>query len=130
MIVIDSSVVVLALTHRGGLGQEATKRMSGQRLLAPAVIDFEVAHAVRGLVQGGKITAEEGLTALRLMGSLLIRRTPGYALLERVWELRQNLSAYDAAYVALAEHAGCTFVTADARIERARVARCAIDAIG
>jgi predicted nucleic acid-binding protein len=103
--------------------------MSGQRLLAPAVIDFEVAHAVRGLAQGGKITADEGHAALRLMGSLLIKRTPGYPLFERMWELRRNLSAYDAAYVALAEHARCTFVTADARIARANVARCSIDTI-
>jgi predicted nucleic acid-binding protein len=130
VIVVDSSALVLALTHRGDLGREAAKRMSGQRLLAPAVIDFEVAHAVRGLAQGGKIAADEGYAALGLMSSLLIRRTPGHALFERVWELRQNLSAYDAAYVALAEHAGCTFVTADARIERARVARCTIDTIG
>jgi predicted nucleic acid-binding protein len=130
VIVVDSSVLVLAFTHRGDPGREAEKRMTGQRLLAPAVIDFEVAHAVRGLAQGGKITADEGRAALTLMSSLLIKRTPGHALFERVWELRQNLSAYDAAYVALAEHTGCTLVTADARIERAKVARCPVDVIG
>ncbi|TDC23382.1 PIN domain-containing protein [Streptomyces sp. 8K308] len=130
MIVVDSSTVVLALTHGGNLGREASKRLTGQRLLAPSVIDFEVAHAMRGLVQGGKITAEKGQTALALAASLLIRRTPGYVLFDRVWDLRQDLSAYDAAYVALAEHARCTLVTADARIERAGVARCPIDTIG
>ncbi|MEO3756564.1 type II toxin-antitoxin system VapC family toxin [Streptomyces sp. B6B3] len=130
MIVVDSSALVLALTHRGEPGAEAAKRMTGQRLLAPSVIDFEVAHALRGLVLGGKITGDEGRAALGLVGSLLIKRTPGYALFERVWELRRNLSAYDAAYVALAEHAGCTLVTADARIHRANVARCDIDVIG
>jgi predicted nucleic acid-binding protein len=59
----------------------------------------------------------------------LIKRTLGYVLPERTWELRRNLSACDAACVALAEHARCTFVTADARIERANVARCSIDTI-
>ncbi|GAB2918333.1 type II toxin-antitoxin system VapC family toxin [Streptomyces mayteni] len=130
MIVVDSSALVLALTHRGELGREAAKRLTGQRLLAPALIDFEVAHAIRGMAQGGKITPEQGRAVLALMGSQLIRRRPGYVLFGRVWELRQNLSAYDAAYVALAEHSRCTLVTADARIERANVARCPIDTIG
>ncbi|WP_329187948.1 PIN domain-containing protein [Actinacidiphila glaucinigra] len=54
---------------------------------------------------------------------------PGYALLDRVWELRASLCAYDASYVALAEHVGCALVTRDARIERARAARCPVDVI-
>ncbi|MFG2300193.1 PIN domain-containing protein [Actinacidiphila glaucinigra] len=54
---------------------------------------------------------------------------PGYALLDRVWELRADLSAYDASYVALAEHLKCALVTGDARIERAKAARCPVDVI-
>ncbi|WP_406264698.1 hypothetical protein OH779_15640 [Actinacidiphila glaucinigra] len=54
---------------------------------------------------------------------------PGYALFDRIWELRTNLSAYDASYVALAEHLGCALVTGHARIERARAARCPVDVI-
>lgn len=129
MIVVDSSALVLALTHRGELGAKAAKSIFGQRLFAPAVIDFEAAHAIRGLVLGGKITAEDGRSALGMVAAMPVKRSPGYPLYGRVWELRTTLSAYDASYVALAEHMGCTLLTADARIERAGCARCPIDTI-
>lgn len=129
MIVVDSSALVLALARRGRLGQRAAGAISGHQLHAPAVIDFEVAHAVRGLTLGGKLTPTHGRSVLGLLAAMPITRVPGYPLYDRIWALRDNLSAYDAAYVALAEHLGSRLVTADGRIERANVAHCEVDTI-
>ncbi len=75
---------------------------------------------------GRRITAENGLTALRVWSKLGVIRYPLSGLLERVWELRENVSAYDAGYVALAENLSCSLVTADSRLARASGILCAV----
>ncbi|MFJ5216031.1 type II toxin-antitoxin system VapC family toxin [Streptomyces sp. NPDC088354] len=129
MIVVDASAVVLALTHGGPLGDLARKRLSGETLHAPAVVECEAAQAICGLSLGGRLEQSAAATAITPLSALPIQRTPGYALLERVWELRADLSAYDASYVALAEHLECSLVTGDARIARAGAARCPVDVV-
>lgn len=86
---------------------------------APALVDFEVAQVLRRLVAGGAMSASRGRAALELLAELPVSRHPGVPLLPRVWELRANLTAYDAAYVALAEALACPLLTGDASLARA-----------
>lgn len=122
MIVVDASAAVSALlrtgTARGALGAE--------QLSAPHLIDIEVASALRRHVLAGDVSARAGWTALDSWRGISIRRYASGGLLRRVWELRDNLGAYDAVYVALAETLDCALVTADGRLSRAPGLRCAV----
>ncbi len=88
-------------------------------LHAPHLIDLEVAHAVRRFHRAGVIGARRGSAALRDLRRLSLERYPHDILLPRVWQLRGSLSAYDAAYVALAETLSAPLLTLDARLARA-----------
>jgi predicted nucleic acid-binding protein len=93
---------------------------------APHLLDSEVASAIRGRVQRGKLAAAAGWDLLERYRRLGITRHSTFPLFERIWELRSNLSTYDAAYVALAETLDCTLLTGDARISRAPRLRCLV----
>lgn len=125
MIVADTSVVVAALTGH----DPARSALVGQRLIAPQVIDAEVAHALRGLARGGKISDDQGAALIRAWVRLRVDRLPMAPLLSRVWELRSNFSAYDALFVAAAEAHGVALVTADRRLASASGARCPVQVI-
>lgn len=125
MIVVDASAAVAALLNAGPSRQMLTE----EQLHTPHLIDTEVANALRGKVRAGEIPAGAGWAALNTLGRLGMTRYPGLGLLERVWELRDNLSAYDATYVALAEQLACSLVTADGRLSRAPGIRCAVSVV-
>lgn len=125
MIVVDTSVAVAALTGH----DPARAALVGQRLVAPQVIDAEVAHALRGLVLGGRITDEQGASLIRAWLRLEVDRLPMAGLLPRVWELRSKLTAYDALFVSAAEAHGVALVTADRRLASASGPRCPIQII-
>ena len=125
MIVVDTSVAVAALMGHG----PARAALLDQRLIAPQVIDAEVAHALRGLALGAKITDEQGASLIRAWQRLEVDRLAMAPLLTRVWELRGNLTAYDALFVAAAEAHGVTLVTADRRLVSASGPRCPIQVI-
>lgn len=119
MIVVDCSVVVDALTVVEG-GGALRARLVDQTLHAPFLLDYELVPAVRGLVLRGDLDGERAEDLFADFESLPIRRWPaGDPLRRRALSLRQNLSAYDAAYVALAEALDCPLVTRDARLARA-----------
>lgn len=101
-----------------------------QRLHAPYVLDGEVASALLGLMLGQKISEGEGDAALSSYRAFPIERHDVLPLWPRLKSLRANLSAYDAQYVALAEAFRVPLITADARIERSRAARCQIEVFG
>ncbi|MBK8732588.1 MAG: type II toxin-antitoxin system VapC family toxin [Actinomycetales bacterium] len=125
MIVADTSAAVAAL-----LGQSSAREaLIGQRLIAPHVIDAEVAHALRGLVRGSKLSADQGRSLLGTWCRLALDRLPMAPLLPRVWELRDNLTAYDAVFVAAAEAHGVPLVTGDRGIATAVGPRCRIELI-
>lgn len=122
MIVIDTSVVIAALA-----GHEASRRvMTDQRLVAPRHIDVEVAHAVRGLLRVGKLGEDAAQSVLSAWCRLAIDRVGIAPLLPRVWELKENLTSSDAAFVATAEAHGIPLLTADRRLATAAGPRCAI----
>ena len=125
MIVVDASAALSALLNAGA----ARGALADQQLHAPHLIDTEVASGLRRNVRAERLSADAGWAALDTFRRLGMTRYPGSALLERVWDLRDNLLAYDACYVALAELLGCDLLTADARLSRAPGVRCAITVV-
>lgn len=116
MIVIDASAVVDVLCGVEGT-DELRRELSATSLHAPALLDYEVVSALRGLTLGEKLTANRALDALADFGDLKIRRWPdSLPLRRRAFDLRDNVSAYGAAYVALAEVLECPLVTRDTRL--------------
>jgi len=122
MIVLDASAAVQALLNDG----QARLLVAAESLHAPHLVDAEVLSALRRLVGAGTLTADDGARCVNAWSRIGVIRYAAGPLLERIWELRQTISAYDAMYVALAEQLGCALVTADARLSSAPALRCAV----
>jgi predicted nucleic acid-binding protein len=125
VIVVDASAALSGLLNDG----PARRSLATDQLHAPHLIDSEVASGLRRRVAARQVTADNGWAALDTWRRLGLTRYAGYPLLERVWQLRDNLSAYDAGYVALAESLGCPLVTADVRLSQAPGVRCPITVV-
>lgn len=124
MIVVDASVVVELLLD-SPRGERARSRMS-DTVHAPHLLDLEVAQSLRRYERLGQIAPERARGALEDLSEMLIERYPHDPLLPRIWALRRNATAYDAAYLALAEALDATLLTADTKMasvpgHRARV---------
>jgi predicted nucleic acid-binding protein len=119
VIVVDSAAIVDALT--GAKGEDRLRaRMAHEDLHAPFLLDYEVVSVLRGLTLGGHLSDVRARDAMTDFDDLAVQRWPASdSLRRRALQLRHNLSAYDAAYVALAEALDCPLVTRDARIARA-----------
>ncbi len=127
MIVVDASVLAPALADDGDDGDLARARLRQQVLAAPELIDLEVLSVLRRLLRSGRLPARRAEQAQFDLRDLPLRRAPHRPLLARCWSLRENLSIYDASYVALAEELDAVLVTADVRLSRAPGLRCRID---
>ncbi len=115
MIVVDASVIIHLLLNTSLSGDIAeTIRPPEESLHAPQLIDLEVLQVLRRYVLSEQISKERGLEALQDFNDLGIHRHEHQALVGRVWSLRNNFTAYDAVYVALAEALGATLLTSDA----------------
>lgn len=114
--VVDGTVVVDLLLTGSPVAQSALR---GTEPLAPEHIDAEVLSAVTRLVRTDVVTAERGRVAIQRLVRASIERVPVAPLLLGAWELRHNLSADDALYVALARRLECPLITADRRIAAA-----------
>jgi predicted nucleic acid-binding protein len=120
VIVVDASAVLEALL-RSAAAKAVEERLfaSGQTLHAPHLIDVEIAQVVRRYAVNGEIDHERGRAALADLADFPLRRYPHDFLLPRIWDLRNNLTAYDAAYVALAEALDAPLLTRDRRLAAA-----------
>jgi predicted nucleic acid-binding protein len=116
VIVVDASVVVTAVVDDGVQGDAVRDRLRGQRLLAPELLDVEVLSALRGLERSGRAGSPRATDAITDLADLPIERCPHRDLLARIWQLRDNVTCYDAAYLALAEAAGAVLLTADRKL--------------
>ena len=120
MIVVDASVIVEVLL-RTDTGVTLAQRLfdGDETLHAPHLLDVEVAQVLRRYAARGEVTAHRALESLQLLAVLPVARYPHEPLLQRMWALRANLTAYDAAYVALADGLRATLVTRDRRLASA-----------
>ncbi len=120
MIVVDASALLEALL-RTPAAEVVERRLfdSRETLHAPYLLDVEVAQVVRRYARQGDIDADRGQAVLADLADLPLQRYPHAFLLPRVWELRNNLTAYDAVYVALAEALGAPLLTRDKRLAAA-----------
>lgn len=122
MIVLDASAAVLGLLNDG----DARRALATETVFVPHLADSEVADALRAQVLRGNVGAADAQAALAQWAQLGLRRFAAVGLLDRIWVLRDNLSAYDATYVALAEALNCGLFTADVRLAQAPGPTCAI----
>jgi predicted nucleic acid-binding protein len=127
MIVVDASALLEVLLHTPAAERVAEHLLAtGEPLHAPHLLDLEIAQVLRRYVRGGEIDVGRAEVALADLADLPMERHPHDVLLSRVWALRANATAYDAAYLALAEALPATLVTRDGALgpagwHRARV---------
>lgn len=120
MIVLDASAAIDWLLQTA-TGQQIERRVysRGESLHAPHLLDLEVVQVLRRLVRESTVSALRADQALQDLLDLRLTRYPHFVFLPNNWRLRHNLSAYDAAYVALTERLGATLITRDARLASA-----------
>lgn len=118
MIVLDASAAVAVLLNLGAGAPRIRERMdrAGDDLHVPYLFEIEVVSVLRRYALNGELSSGRAHLALNRLSTLKVSFYPHTALLYRVWELRDNVSAYDAAYIALAETLEATLVTRDARL--------------
>ena len=120
MIVLDASAAVdWLLQTPAGLRIERRIYSRNESLHAPELLDLEVAQVLRRLVREGAVSANRAGQTIQDLLDLRLTRYPHFVLLPRIWQLRHNLSAYDAAYIALAEKLGGTLLSRDTRLSSA-----------
>ena len=129
MIVVDASVLAPALADDGEDGDQARSRLRGEQLAAPELIDLEVLSIMRRAARAKRLDERRSGQALDDLAALPLQRVSHLPLLGRVWKLRDNLSAYDASYVALAEALDAVLLTADRRLAKAVGVLCEVDVL-
>jgi predicted nucleic acid-binding protein len=127
LIVLDASVLANAIGDDGADGQRArTELRAAGELAAPDLVDVETTGVLRKRWLAGSISDQRFAVAIEDLEDLDLDRYPTLPLMRRAYELRANLAAYDAAYVALAEVLGCGLLTGDGRLADAPGPRCTI----
>ncbi|MHB1533624.1 MAG: type II toxin-antitoxin system VapC family toxin [Acidimicrobiales bacterium] len=128
--VVDASVMTAFYAADDPRRDAVAARLAvGDALVAPAHLDAEVVSALRGLASRHPVLREVVPAALRHLAGSAIRRLPLSPLLERMWELRDHVTPYDAAYVAVAERLDAPLITCDGKLSAASGPRCTFDLI-
>ena len=125
-LVVDSSALVALLTDAGPAGDWVASTTSGTVLAAPELALFEAANILRRHQLTGALTSLEATLAHDDLRALPVQLWPYLPLAERVWALRENVTAYDASYIALAELLATSLITLDTRLGRANGPRCPV----
>lgn len=120
MIVLDASAAI-DLLIQSSAGRLIEKRIYSlpESMHAPHLLDLEVTQVLRRMAREGTISEPRADAAIQDLAKLRIVRYPHFVFLERIWQLRHNLSAYDAAYVAISERLGAPLITRDSRLASA-----------
>lgn len=129
-LVVDASTVVAALVDGGTDGAWGEERLASDHLAAPHLLTVEVANILRRAALAGTISSETAAIAHTDLLDLRVALFPYSPFAERAWELRRNLTLYDAWYVALAEALDAPLATLDAKLARASGPRCEIQVPG
>ena len=123
-IVVDASVLVAALVDRGRTGQWAEDVIASGDLHSPELVRVESANVLRRLESGGQITTADANAAFEDLVELDIQLFGFDAFAERIWQLRDTITSYDAWYVAVAEALHAPLATLDMRLSRANGPAC------
>lgn len=127
MIVVDASILANALGDDGADGRQARAALrSAGDVAAPDLVDVETVAVLRKRWLAGSLSTRRFGAAVRDLEALAIDRHPALPLMPRAYELRSNVTPYDASYMALAELLGCELVTGDRRLAKATAPRCPI----
>jgi predicted nucleic acid-binding protein len=127
LIVVDASALIDALV--GPRDGAAVRLATDPPLHAPHLVVIEMVHALRGLVRRERLSERAARRVIDRIPLLHMRLYPHGPLLPRMWDLRENLTVYDAAYVALAEALGFPLLTADRRLAAAPRLRCQVELV-
>ena len=121
MIVVDASAMLEILLNAPAAALVRTRLYRpGETIHAPHLLDLEVTQTLRRYVLAGQLSSSRGLEGLSSLNAFPLTRYPHIPLLPRIWELRHNLTAYDAAYIALAEALAAPLLTRDAALASVR----------
>ncbi len=130
MIVVDASVIATALADDGSDGDAVRDHLLGDMSMhTPELLDLEVLSVLRRRRRAGHLDDRRAALAMQDLQDLVLVRYPHLPFVERIWELRHNMTPYDAAYVALAETLSCRLVTGDRRLSRTSGIRCDVEAL-
>lgn len=127
MIVVDASVLAPVVLDHGTDGTRMRARLRGERIAAPDLAKVEAASVIRRHLASGAVDHEQATAAIEDLIELPVLLFPTAPFLRRAWALRENVTPYDACYVALAETLACTMLTADGRLARAPGLQCPVE---
>jgi predicted nucleic acid-binding protein len=129
VIVVDASVIAPLVLDDGAEGTQKRARLRGEQLAAPDLVKVEAASAIRRHLAAGLVDERRATLAIDDLISLPVLLFPTEPFLTRAWALRDNVTTYDACYIALAETLACALLTADGRLSRAPGVRCPVELI-
>jgi predicted nucleic acid-binding protein len=129
VLVADASVLAPAIADGGEDGARYRNRLRGEMLAVPELARIEVLSVLRRQLRHGPLTQQQADAAVADLASLPLKLFPLAGLIHRCWELRDQVAANDACYVALAESLGCTLLTADSRLAGATGPACTIEVL-